>query len=159
MKKTPLLLRLIPALLCTGLIIFSYAYAQETAEKNSFNKKYPVTKGIINIDNIRYPVYMRVNTVQKNNSLGIRYQIPVKDLKTGKDLANKIYNFYTLKKINNVVVSKFSRLDKTDTIAWLSKKCEKTTEDGVLILIKIKNNSVVVHIIPSCDDSILENIL
>ncbi len=159
MKKTPLLLQIIPVMLCAGLLILSYANAQNTAEKNLSDKKYPVTKGIIEIDNIKYPVYMRVNSVQKSQFGGIKYQIPVKDLKTGKDLANKIYNFYTLKKINKVVVSKFSRLEKPDTIAWSSKKCDKTSEDGILILIKIINNTVEVYVIPSCDDGVLSSII
>jgi hypothetical protein len=157
MKNKSILI--IITILFAAITAISYADRNNSSSKTSPEKKYTISGGYVEIDKITYPVYMKVHEVQKFKPGGIMYRIQVKDFKSGKALAIKIYNFYTLKKINRVVVPKFNRVEKTDAFVWSSRKCDKTSDDGVQVNVKINNNSVIVYITPSCNEGVMAEIL
>ncbi len=153
--------RLIILKIC--IIIFSVVvsvpcgFAREgTTEGQS--TKYKVMKGFAEADSVKYPVFIGIREVDAIRFGGITYTMTQKKQKHALLMAEKLKRFYVGKKIGTVVLPAFKKVGKPETVAWYSLRCGSGNE-GAQAVVKVDDKTVIVYLLPTCDEGVLAMML
>jgi len=136
----------------------SFVSAGDREAEQSEARKYKAVKGFVEVDSIKYPVFVGIIEVEASQIGGITFTLAQKKHKQVLLMAEKIKRYYLGKKIGKIVLPKFKKVSKPEATAWSSVKCGNDS-DGALAVVKVEENRVTVYLVPSCDEGVLAHIL
>jgi hypothetical protein len=138
----------------TGLIVS----AQDKGTEPAGAKKYKAVKGFVEVDSVKYPVFVGIKEVDASQFGGVTFALTQKNQKQALLMTEKIKRFYLGKKIGKFALPQFKKVSKPETIAWSSLKCGNNNE-GAHAVVKVEENTVTVYLFASCDEGVLAQIL
>lgn len=116
-----------------------------------------VNKGEAEVENVKYPVFAKVASVEKGQFGGIRYTLTEANAKGAAKKADQVKKFYQNRKIATAKFGGFKKISKPDTIAWVATG--KKGADVFGVVVKVEDVSVVVYVIPGYEEGVLAMIL
>jgi hypothetical protein len=136
----------------------SLVSAQDKGMEPSEAKKYKATRGFVEADSVKYPVFVGIREVEASRFGGITFSVTQKNHKQALLMAEKIKRFYLGKKIGAIALPQFKKISKPETIAWSSLKCGSGNE-GAHAVVKVEETTVTIYLFPSCEEGVLAQIL
>ena len=135
------------------LVLTPFAFAQEAEAPQQI----AVTGGEATVENVKFPVFGKVATVEKGQFGGIRYTVTEANAKAALKKAEQIKKFYQGRKIAGAKIGAFKKINKPDTIAWAASG--KKGAEAVGVVIKVEEASVVIYVLPGYEESVQAMIL
>jgi hypothetical protein len=142
----------------SAAVAISFAYGQERGTEQTEAVRYKAKKGFVEVNSVKYPVFVGIMEAGASRFGGITFSLLQKKHKQALLVAEKIKRYYLGKKIGNIILPKFKKVNKPDATAWSSIQCGKDNE-GALAVVKVVENTVSVYLLPSCDEGVLAHIL
>ena len=139
------------------LSVILIATAAIFAQEEPAPAQIPVTKSEAEVENVKYPVFAKVTSVEKGQFGGIRYMLTETNAKGALKKADQVKKFYQNRKIGAAKFGGFKKISKPDTIAWAATAKKGTEVFGVII--KVEDVNVVVYVIPAYEEGVLAMIL
>lgn len=131
--------------------------AKNEETKSGESGPFKVMKGFVEVDSVKYPVFIGVREVGSSPYGGITFTLKQKNRKQALLMAEKIKRYYTGRKIGTIALPLFRKIGKPDTVAWNSLKCGGA--EGAHAVVKVMENDVTVYLFHSCDEDVLTHIL